>query len=371
MKDQFYIIDAAALQKILERFQDDGYEIIAPKVEGGVMTQGPLGSGELPATGYVEKQAPGSYRLEEKGEGSWFSHTLPMQSWRRFLNPPEEVLFRTRLTEEGFEVEESEGSVGRRLFFGVRGCDTRGIEALDQTFLHQTHADPYYASRREGLFVIAADCFFPAQTCFCTSMGDGPVLTSGFDIALSEIQPGVFLARGGSEAGLEILTGFPEADGESIAKRAQLAVLAEKAIGRSVDINHARRVLTDHLDHHQWDKIAARCLSCANCTLVCPTCFCGTIDESPSLDSQSSERIRRWDSCFHISHSYIHGGHIRASVKSRYRQWLSHKLLNQKEQSGVSGCTGCGRCITWCPAGIDLTEELSNFKTGDNADVFS
>jgi sulfhydrogenase subunit beta (sulfur reductase) len=113
--------------------------------------------------------------------------------------------------------------------------------------------------------------------------------------------------------------------------------------------------------------VASRCLGCANCTLACPTCFCASVSDTTDLEGETAARVRRWDSCFTLDHSYIHGGSVRASLRARYRQWLTHKLASWIDQFGVSGCVGCGRCITWCPVGIDITEEVAAIRARDGA----
>ena len=126
--------------------------------------------------------------------------------------------------------------------------------------------------------------------------------------------------------------------------------------------NNARElkdILMNNLKHPRWDEVADRCLSCGNCTMVCPTCFCHHEKETIALDTSSSEHTREWDSCFSSGHSYIHGKVVRDETKYRYRQWLTHKVATWWEQFDTSGCVGCGRCISWCPVGIDITEEVA------------
>ncbi|MEU5265530.1 4Fe-4S dicluster domain-containing protein [Amycolatopsis sp. NPDC021455] len=113
-----------------------------------------------------------------------------------------------------------------------------------------------------------------------------------------------------------------------------------------------------------WEEVASRCLTCANCTMVCPTCFCTTTEDVTDLSGEHAERHQRWASCFELDFSYVHGGSVRTSGASRYRQWFSHKLGTWHEQFGTSGCVGCGRCIAWCPAGIDITEEAAKLAGG-------
>jgi ferredoxin len=133
---------------------------------------------------------------------------------------------------------------------------------------------------------------------------------------------------------------------------------AAASLGRAMQSDDVRDLLMRNLEHRRWDQVADRCLSCGNCTMVCPTCFCTTVEETSGLTGAESARSRRWDSCFTMDFSYIHGGSVRSSTRSRYRQWMTHKLATWHDQFDMSGCVGCGRCITWCPVGIDITEEV-------------
>jgi ferredoxin len=130
-------------------------------------------------------------------------------------------------------------------------------------------------------------------------------------------------------------------------------------MSRSLPRETVRDLLYENLSHPRFDEVAARCLSCANCTMVCPTCFCHDVHDEPSLDGTASLRVREWDSCFNPEHAQVHGLNFRPHVRDRYRQWLVHKLASWVDQFGASGCVGCGRCISWCPVGIDLTEEVA------------
>jgi Fe-S-cluster-containing hydrogenase component 2 len=201
-------------------------------------------------------------------------------------------------------------------------------------------------------------------------MGTGPTATSGFDLCLTELadaQGHRFLVESGSPRGGQILaevTQRPatEADLEAAAAN---AAAASATMGRHMP-EQAAALLARNQEHPRWLDVAERCLSCSNCTLVCPTCFCSTVQDSGSLDGTEAERWRVWDSCFSVEFSYLHGGPIRRDTSSRYRQWLTHKLSHWHEQFGTSGCTGCGRCITWCPVGIDITEEVAAIKDSES-----
>ena len=136
---------------------------------------------------------------------------------------------------------------------------------------------------------------------------------------------------------------------------------AGRPLGRR-DTFELKELLYANAESPIWDAVAERCLSCTNCTAVCPTCFCTSVEDVTDLSGDVAGRERVWDSCFNADFSYIHGGTVRGSTRSRYRQWMTHKLGSWIDQFGMSGCVGCGRCITWCPAAIDITEEAAALR---------
>jgi ferredoxin len=224
---------------------------------------------------------------------------------------------------------------------------------------------------------VAVNCSKAGGTCFCVSMNTGPRATSGFDLALTELLDDGghrFLVEVGSERGaalLEELPSRPAADGDEQAADEVIERTASQ-MGRSLDTTDIRDLLYRNREHPRWDEVADRCLTCGNCTMVCPTCFCSSVEDVTDLAGEEATRVREWESCFTLEHSYVHGGSVRSSNKGRYRQWMTHKLASWIDQFGTSGCIGCGRCITWCPVAIDITEEAaairaSDLEGGDNA----
>jgi sulfhydrogenase subunit beta (sulfur reductase) len=227
-----------------------------------------------------------------------------------------------------------------------------------------------HITRREKTFIVAVNCSKVGATCFCVSMNTGPKVKTGFDIALTEIMDDGghrFLVEAGSEAGRAMLAGLPQRPATENDLAAADAVTARTAasMGRQMPAGEVRELLMRNLEHPRWTDVAERCLSCANCTMVCPTCFCTSVEDASDLTGEETSRSRRWDSCFTMDFSYIHGGSVRPSTKSRYRQWLTHKLSTWHDQFGSSGCVGCGRCITWCPAAIDITEEVRAIRDSE------
>jgi ferredoxin len=173
-----------------------------------------------------------------------------------------------------------------------------------------------------------------------------------------------FLAEVGTEAGAQALaaSGCAPAGEEDLRTASEIMDRSADEMGRVLDtVGIVDRLARSRLSP-RWEAIASRCLSCASCTLVCPTCYCTTVFDTQGITGEQATRWRRWDSCFAMRHSYIHGGPVRPSTAARYRQWLTHKFSAWQEQFGMPGCVGCGRCITWCPARIDVTVELEAIR---------
>ncbi len=359
---------AEGIAGLLEALAGRGFEVVGPRRRDGVVELGPIASvADLPA-GVRSEQAPGRYRLSRRGDGAVLAHGPTAQGWRRFLQPPRERLVAASRRGRSLRIRAEPLARSRMAFLGVRPCDLAAIAALDGA-LGGEPADPRYATRRAGLFVVAAACVEPGGTCFCASLGTGPGARSGFDLCLTEILEGErrFLVEVGSDAGAALaremrLPEAPPADREAAGRA--LASCA-RAQARALDPEATAALVGRSLGSPAWEAVARRCLSCGACTLVCPTCFCSTTADELSLDGGACGRSCRWDSCFALGHSYVHGGPVRATLAARHRQWATHKLAWQREQHGVLGCTGCGRCITWCPAGIDLTETVAALRQAE------
>ena len=342
---------------------------MGPMVRGGAIVYDELESADDLPRGVTDVQEPGGYRLAGRDDDARFAYASSPHSWKQFLFPASTRLFRSHRSADGVEFEQPEPPRKPLAFVGVRPCDLQAIAVQDRVFLEGQHVDRDYASRRRGAFVVAVECGSPAATCFCTSFGTGPAAEGAFDLALTELLDGGhrFLARAGSERGADLLAALPgrPADDADLRAAADVVRHAADAMQRSVDTDDLQELLERSRESSRWDDVAARCLTCANCTLVCPTCFCSSAEDITSLDGSESERVRRWDTCFSIDHSYIHGGAVRPSSRARYRQWLTHKFGTWIDQFGTSGCVGCGRCIAWCPVGIDVTEELAALRTAE------
>ena len=353
------ILPAGDLQRLLDALSAKGYRVVGPTVrEGSVVWETIRLVSDLPV-GWRDRQEPGRYRLEQSGSNEIFGVVHGPQSLKPFVFAPREPLLQIERTKDGFLAHPIPPQQGKVAIIGARACDLAGLAIQDRIFLNDTYRDPYYATRREGLFVIAVNCTRSLQTCFCASMETGPRAHNGFDLVVTEVDDQL-LIEAGSEAGRDVLSGLPPSStSEDLIGEAarRIEVCAANQV-RRLDRSRLPQALYDAHEHPRWDDAAGRCLACMNCTMVCPTCFCHTVEETPDLSQPRSAHARLWDSCFTQQHGYIHGKNIRPTIKDRYRMWLTHKLASWIDQFGTSGCVGCGRCITWCPVGIDLTEEL-------------
>jgi sulfhydrogenase subunit beta (sulfur reductase) len=365
----------ARLADLFRALVERGYRVVGPKLADGAIGYADLASAdELPA-GFGDEQGPGRYRAVRRSDAQVFGYAAALRSFRGFFQAPHEPLVALRRDAAGPELvaPASAPADPRPLaLLGARGCDLRAIAIQDRVLAEGAHPDARYVARRRGTLTIAVNCTEPSGTCFCVSMGSGPRAESDFDLALTEILDDAghrFVVHVGSDRGAEIAAALALAPAapDELAADERLVAGARGRMGRSFDEPGIREVLAQSLEHPAWDQVAERCLACANCTLACPTCFCSTEVDRIDVDGQGAERTIVHDSCFSLEHSYVHGGPVRSSVKARYRQWLSHKFSTWYDQFGSSGCVGCGRCITACPVGIDVTEELTKIRGGTHA----
>jgi ferredoxin len=360
--DTAAVLPVDALDDLFAVLHDDGYRIVGPTVRNEAIVYDELEStADLPR-GWTDEQAPGSYRLRRREDGALFGYAVPGDSWKRELLPPRVRLWQARRDGGELELDEAVHEAVPTAFVGVRPCELAAIAVQDRVFLGGEYEDADYAARRAQLFVVAVDCGDPSELCFC----DGPSAGAGFDLALTELLDGEhrFLVRAGSAAGEAVLGRLPvhEAAEADLAAAAAVVDHAAAIMRGRFDAEGVHDLLLRNLDSPHWGDVAERCLTCGNCTLVCPTCFCTHIEDASSLDGTTAARTRVWDTCFSVQYAEMHGGNTRPSPAGRYRQWLTHKLATWEDQFAMRGCVGCARCIAWCPVGIDIRAEVEAIR---------
>jgi ferredoxin len=356
------------LQRLLDALRAAGWRVLGPVVRDHALVFEEIHRVEELPVGWRDEQAPGRYRLARDGSPRVFGVVHGPGGIKAHTFAPREVLLEVEMDGASgpgrpFSARTRLPAVERIALLGVRACDLAGLLVQDRIFLRDRFPDPHYAARRDGLLLVAVGCTRAVDTCFCASMDTGPAPRGGYDLALTELDEGGggFVVRSGSEAGAALLAGLalPAAAPARLAREEAAYAACTEGMRRALPREGLRDLLFGELEHPRWDDVAARCLSCGNCTLVCPTCFCHDVRDEPALDGRGSLRVREWDSCFNLEHAQVHGTNFRPRIRDRYRQWLVHKLAGWIDQFDVSGCVGCGRCITWCPVGIDLTEEVA------------
>jgi sulfhydrogenase subunit beta (sulfur reductase) len=358
-----YVLSRERFPALLDALQTLGYRVVGPTLRDRAIVYGVIGSETDLPIGWTDRQEAGQYRLERRSDAALFGYNVGPHSWKKYLFPAHERLWTAQRTPDGFSVAPEPPDFLPTAFLGVRACEIAAIRVQDHVFLGGV-VDPSYRERRNRILTIAVQCGQAGATCFCVSMGTGPAVKWGFDLSLTElVAPGShrFLVEVGSAAGASIAERLPLTPATPDEREAAGALVAATAatMGRTLTVVGLKEALQSAPNHPAWADVARRCLSCENCTLACPTCFCSTTEEVPDLDGDRVERWRRWDSCFASGFSELHGNPARAQTASRYRQWMTHKLAGWFDQFGESGCVGCGRCITWCPVGIDITREAA------------
>ena len=355
------------LSLLIQALREEGYEVLGPRMGEGAIIYGPLDSAEELPRGWIEEQEAGRYRLKRDPTNRYFAFTLGPQSWKKYLHPPNLCLYKTKKTDQGLEFK-SDSWHKKQAFLGVRACEMEAILKQDRVFLEQFHPDKPYQERRESVFLVGVNCSRAGGACFCVSTETGPTLQSGDDITLTELEE-IFLLEARSARGRAVLGRLPteEASSHALSEAAGQEEHVCRQMGRTLDTEGLAELLKNNLNHPRWKDVGDRCLTCGNCTMVCPTCFCFSVEEMTDLAGLESKRVRQWDSCFSEQFTLTSGNSQRSSAEARYRQWMTHKLATWHDQFDESGCVGCGRCIVWCPVGIDITEEAAVIREKDGA----
>jgi ferredoxin len=366
------VVDREHIGALFDVLSDEGYTIVGPTVRDHAIVYDEIKVVDDLPVGWTDVQEPGRYQLRRRDDEALFGYAVGQHSWKKFLFPPRTDLLTVERKGETLRFVPAEAPQHRFAFIGARACELSAIAIQDTVFMGSGHIDRTYEGARQDLVTIAVNCTTAGGTCFCVSMETGPRCSSGYDLVLTEVLDSgrhEFVFESGSDTGEQLLSKVAgrQVTDQDFADVDRIIEITASSMGRTMDIQGIKELLYENLDHPRWDEVAERCLSCTNCTLVCPTCFCSTTEDTATLDGSEAARTRRWDSCFTLDFSVVHGIPVRSTPKSRYRQWMTHKLASWYDQFGSSGCVGCGRCITWCPVGIDITEEVAAIRATQGA----
>ena len=354
----YYTAAKGSVHRLILNLQARGFTVVGPSLSEGVVRLRELrGVGDL-ASGVVDVQGPGSYILSGESATVFASVNGP-DSPKKYLHPSEVEMSRLADKGNGLELVSAFRSDRKYAFFGIRPCDLRGVQVMDRTMLVPGFEDPVYSTLRDDSIFIVANCTKAGANCFCASMGTGPAAESGYDVAITELPEKLLFEIPRGERGLFRGIELKAATEEELREGEEMVRSAREHMGRRISEKDPARKMYAALDSPVWGKAADRCLACGNCTMVCPTCFCNTMIDRTDLKDGTVSRVRVWDSCLSKDFVYSAGGNPRQARTARYRQFVMHKFAYWPDEFGTYGCVGCGRCITWCPVGIDITDTLN------------
>jgi len=369
-----YLLTEPSFQTLIQNLLQEEFTLVGPQNDANLaIVYKEFESFDQLPRGLKDTQSAGHYRLEQTNLPSFFSQfTSGPQSAKNFLFPSLQKLFsieKSKNLNKAPKLIAKNFSKKKYAFIGLRACEIAAIKLQDKVF--EGAAASFYQKQRENIFIIGVECTSNVSSCFCADMNSGPAIQGGADLTLIEYPlDGIYRwgLRALSKKGISLVKKLKlpllEQEEASFAKNL-VQKNSDSLLGRFKNVDIKRLLYESHESSH-WDDLATRCLACANCTLVCPTCFCSTIEDTQDLSGENAERWLKWESCFTSEHSQMHGQPVRDSVKSRYRQWMTHKFASWQDQFGSSGCTGCGKCVTWCPVAIDVRVELNQFQKSEN-----
>ncbi|MBU2540781.1 MAG: 4Fe-4S dicluster domain-containing protein [Candidatus Omnitrophica bacterium] len=249
---------------------------------------------------------------------------------------------------------------------GVKACDLKGFKVQDHVFRDHDYEDPFYLKARKENLIISADCTCAIDTCFCLAMGIKPYPQEDFDINLSQISNG-FIVEAGSRKGGELIDKnsalFEKASQASITERDQQRSRVIKEVEKNIKDNFIPNqgslegIIEKNYESDIWADEAKTCVECGACNTVCPTCHCFLLYDQK--DTRAMARFRIWDSCMIKDFAKVAGGaNPRSKLWMRLRNRFEKKFDFFPRLANVYACTGCGRCISACPAKIDIRKVL-------------
>ncbi|MCK4401441.1 4Fe-4S dicluster domain-containing protein [bacterium] len=303
----------------------------------------------------VKKEEGIVFSKIDKTDDMCLSYSNTKNSVKEFLLPQSEKLFRFAKKENTNEITDLKEKKRRSLLFGVRPCDGKAIAMLDKVFLENI-PDAYYKRRRKNTLIIGMACDTPLQTCFCTSVEGGPFSIEGLDALFVELKENYFIIPVTKQCE-KLFVHLDNASQEDIKEAEKLKKNAEKRLKPVFEIKDIKEKLDGAFDNPIWEEIHEKCIKCGICTYLCPACHCFDIQDETV--GEEGCRVRNWDSCMFPKFTMHASSHNpRATQKERWRQRIMHKFNYLRENTGMYGCVGCGRCVEYCPVNLDIRKVI-------------
>lgn len=309
------------------------------------------------------------YQSVKRPEEMDLDYAQAVEAPKKIVFPQREVFFTFKQTgRASWENTANMPEEKPAIVFGVRPCEARALTLTDRVF-GGDFSDPYYWRRRNNTVLVGLSCNTPPSTnCFCLSVNGSPNSGVGMDILMTDLGE-TFLLAAETEKGERLVREnkelFAEVESSHKTKLKEIHSAAEAQIKRSLkEVEAISTRLKDMFESPIWEDESFGCIRCGICTYLCPTCHCFDInDEVTQALPMTGNRVRTWDNCQFPDFTMHSSGHNpRPDKASRLRQRLLHKFLYFPENEGAQQCTGCGRCITLCPVGIDIIEILNKVK---------
>jgi ferredoxin len=359
----YFTAQPTAIPALLRNLQGLGYTVVGPSLSEGVVRLREIDDAGDLAAGILDEHAPGRYTVAS-GSRLMFASVNGPDSPKKFLHPAEVEIQRLAEADRGFKEVSRFHSQKKYAFVGIRPCDLKGVEVMDRTMMAPGFEDPVYSSFRKDSVFVVVNCTRSGSNCFCTTMGTGPEAESGYDVAITELPDKLILDVPEKSIGLLRGVDATPASEDDVREGREAVARARDQMNRRFERENLSAKMGEGMDSSVWGQAAERCLACGNCSLVCPTCFCNSLQDREDLAEGTVSRVRVWDSCLSKEFTYSAGGNPRQQKLARYRQFVMHKFAYWPEQFGPYGCVGCGRCVTWCPVGIDITATVSGVLKG-------
>jgi sulfhydrogenase subunit beta (sulfur reductase) len=335
------ILQKKDLGKFVENLKKD-HEVIGPKRK---------------AEGYIFDY------IDDSGELA-LDYTTTMLPPKKIFFPPREPLYSYEKVGEEVVIKDlSEKWKKKRILFGVHSCDINALLILDGVFGGKLK-DQLYLNRRRNTLIIGMNCRSPGENCFCDAMTTGPTIKKGYDLLLTDIGDKYYV-QVGSKAGEKLLSRdlFRTATKADRKKMEAEVIRVKNKLQSDFGIDKLGEKMKGKFWSKLWEAQTKKCVLCGACNFVCPTCYCFDVVDETDLAGKKGQRVRVWDTCHFKDFATVAGGiNFRGGKVPRVKQRLYHKLCYSTEQRGVYDCVGCGRCIQFCPAKIDIREIIKDVQ---------